>query len=253
MKVIGVIPARMGSARFPGKPLAKICGLPMVGHVYHRTHLCQALSEVYVATCDREIAVATHEFGGVAIMTSDRHQRASDRVAEVAQNMEADIFIMVQGDEPMIVPEMIDLALAPLLNERSVLCTNLVAPILSEEEFSNPNTIKVVMAGNGDALYFSREAIPTRQRLPFGEFRAYKQVCVIAFRRSFLLTYAGLSPTPAEQAESIDMLRALEHGYAIRMVKSHYVTQAVDSPADLALVESMMRSDPLFHRYAGEI
>jgi 3-deoxy-manno-octulosonate cytidylyltransferase (CMP-KDO synthetase) len=224
----------------------------MIGHVYHRTCLCKSLSEVYVATCDREIAEETRKFGGVAIMTSDSHQRASDRVAEVAQNMEADIFLMVQGDEPMIVPEMIDRALAPLIDDPAVLCTNLVVPILSEEEFNDPNTIKVVMAGNGDALYFSREPIPTRQRLHFGNFPAYKQVCVIPFRRKFLLTYTALQPTPAEQAESIDMLRALEHGYSIRMVRTDYVTQSVDTPADLARVETMMQSDPLYYQYAGK-
>jgi len=251
MKIIGVITARMGSSRFPGKPLALICGLPMIEHVYWRTRMCTALDEVYVATCDQEIVEATEKFGGRAIMTSSTHQRASDRVAEVAQHMEADIFVMVQGDEPMIFPEMIDLALGPLVSDPEVLCVNLAAPIRSEEEFNDPNTIKVVMAQNGDALYFSREPIPTRQRLPFGQFPAYKQVCVIPFRRNFLLLYTALEPTPLEQAESIDMLRALEHGYPIRMVKSDYVTHSVDTPEDLARVEALMKNDPLLPRYAG--
>ena len=184
-------------------------------------------------------------------MTSSTHQRASDRVAEIAQYMEADIFVMVQGDEPMIFPEMFDLALGPLLHDPTVLCTNLAAPIRSEEEFEDRNTIKVVMAQNGDALYFSREPIPTRQRSPFDQIPVYKQVCVIPFRRDFLLKYAALEPTPLEQAESIDMLRALEHGYPIRMVKSDYVTQSVDTPEDLARVEVLMRDDPLLPHYAG--
>lgn len=221
----------------------------MIEHAYRRSALCKSLDDVYVATCDDEIASATKAFGGQAIMTSATHERASDRVAEVAQQIEADIFVMVQGDEPMIVPEMIDQALAPLLADPEIVCTNLAAPIASPEEFEDRNTIKVVMAENGDALYFSREPIPTRQRLPFGQFPAYKQVCVIPFRRDFLLTYTALTPTPLEQAESIDMLRAMEHGYRIHMVKTDYTTQAVDTPADLARVESLMRSDPLVAAY----
>ena len=250
MRIVAVIPARMDSSRFPGKPLALICGHPMIEHVYKRSLMCQALDEVYVATCDQEIAEATEKFGGRAIMTSSAHQRASDRVAEVAQQMEADIFVMVQGDEPMIFPEMIDQALGPLLHDSTVLCANLAAPIRSEEEFQDLNTVKVVMAQNGDALYFSREPIPTRQRLSFSQLPAYKQVCVIPFRRDFLLRYARLEPTPLEQAESIDMLRALEHGYPIRMVVTEHVTQAVDTPDDLARVEAIMENDPIFERYA---
>jgi 3-deoxy-manno-octulosonate cytidylyltransferase (CMP-KDO synthetase) len=249
MKIVGVLPARMGSSRFPGKPLAPICGRPMIEHVYWRTRMCRTLDDVCVATCDREIANVTEKFGGRAIMTSSEHQRASDRVAEVAQNAEADIFVLVQGDEPMIFPEMIDLALGPLLHDPAVLCANLAAPIRSVEEFEDPNTIKVVMAKNGDALYFSREPIPTRHRMSFGQFPAYKQVCVIPFRRDFLLRYTALEPTPLEQAESIDMLRALEHGYPIRLVRSDYVTQSVDTPADMARVEALMKNDPLISRY----
>lgn len=249
MKIVCVLPARMGSSRFPGKPLALICGRPMIEHAYRRSMMCKALHEVYVATCDREIAIATEAFGGQAIMTSSAHERASDRVAEVARQIEADIFVMVQGDEPMIVPEMIDLALEPMLNDPAVLCSNLASPITSKEEFEDLNTIKVVMAENGDALYFSREPIPTRQRLALGQFPAYKQVCIIPFRRDFLLKYTALKPTPLEQAESIDMLRAMEHGYPIRLVKTDHVTHAVDTPADLARVEEMMRRDPLTDRY----
>jgi len=251
MKIICVIPARMGSSRFPGKPLARICGRPMIEHVYWRSLMCKKVDEVVVATCDEEIVEATKRFGGRAIMTSSLHQRASDRVAEIAQSMGADIFAMVQGDEPMIFPEMIDLALKPLLADSKVLCVNLAAPIQSEEEFNDRNTIKAVMAQNGDALFFSREPIPTRQRLPFGQFQAYKQVCVIPFRRDFLLQYTALEPTPLEQAESIDMLRALEHGYPIRLVKSEYITQSVDTPEDLARVETLMQKDPLVSRYGA--
>jgi 3-deoxy-manno-octulosonate cytidylyltransferase (CMP-KDO synthetase) len=251
MKVVGVVPARMGSSRFPGKPLARIGGWPMIEHVYWRVAMGKRLDEVYVATCDQEIFEATETFGGRAVMTSSKHERASDRVAELAERITADLFVMVQGDEPMITPDMIDLGLSPLLDDSKVVCTNLAAPIRSEAEFEDRNTIKVVMDGKGDALYFSREPIPTRQRMAFGKFPAYKQVCIISFRREFLLTYTALTPTPLEQAESIDMLRAMEHGYPIRLVKSDRVTHSVDTPEDLAKVEKLMQGDPLIQRYGS--
>ena len=249
MKIIGIIPARMGSSRFPGKPLARICGCPMIEHVYRRSLMCKILDAVYVATCDQEIKEATNKFGGGATMTSDAHKRATDRVAEAAERLDADIIVMIQGDEPMILPQMIELALQPLLNESSTVCTNLVAPIRSEEEFEDRNTVKVVMAKNGDALYFSREPIPARHQLPFGQFPVYKQVCVISFRKEFLLDYSGLEPTPLEQAESIDMLRAIEYGFPIRLVKTDAVTYSVDTLEDLERVETLLNSDPLIQLY----
>jgi 3-deoxy-manno-octulosonate cytidylyltransferase (CMP-KDO synthetase) len=235
MKTVCIIPARMGSSRFPGKPLAPICGRPMIEHVYRRCRMNQSLAGVYIATCDREIAAAAEAFGGTAIMTAGSHQRASDRVAEAAEKMDADIIVMVQGDEPMLYPEMIDAAVRPFREDPAVLCTNLAAPIQSIEEMRDPNTIKVVVAKNGDALYFSRQPIPS------GSSAGLKQVCVIPFRREFLLQYAKLEPTPLEIAESVDMLRILEHGLKVRMVMTNYETHAVDTPADLALVERLMR------------
>ena len=250
MRVIGVIPVRMGSSRFPGKPLAPLCGLPMIEHVYWRTVMCETLDGVFVATCDHEILERIERCGGRGIMTSSSHARATDRVAEVAREIDVDVIVMVQGDEPMIVPEMIDLALGPLFRDAAVLCTNLAAPIRIKEEFEDDNTIKLVMAQNGDALYFSRRPIPDTHRLPFEQFTAYKQVCVFAFRRDFLLQFASLEPTPLEIAESIDMLRAIEHGYPIRIVQSPYTTHSVDTMEDLSRVDALMQSDPLLARYA---
>src|SRR2546427_3099618 len=152
----------MGSSRFPGKPLAPICGRPMIEHVYRRCRMNESLAGVYIATCDREIASAAEAFGGTAVMTSASHQRASDRVAEAATNIDADVIVMVQGDEPMIHPEMIDRAVDPLRQDPAIVCTNLAAPIRSMGEMMDPNTIKVVTAKNGDALYFSRQPIPSR-------------------------------------------------------------------------------------------
>lgn len=249
MKIVGMIPARMGSSRFPGKPLAPILGRPMIEHVYKRCAMSRTLSDVYLATCDDEIAAATRAFGGKAVMTSDRHERASDRIAEAIATIDADIVVMIQGDEPMVHPTMIDEAVAPMLAEPSIQCVNLTAPIETEEEFTSPNSIKVVMGLNGDALYMSREPIPTRFKNDFKALPAWKQVCIMPFRREALIRFTELAPTPLEIAESIDMNRFLEHGVPVRMVPTRFASQAVDTPADLALVERLMANDPLLVRY----
>ena len=250
LRVAAVVPARMGSSRFPGKPLAQILGMSMIEHVYHRVAMCKSLDAVYVATCDDEIFQATEAFGGKAIMTSDLHDRASDRVAEAAEHLDADIVVLVQGDEPMTVPEMIDAAVEPMLGEPEIQCVNLTIRIESEEEFRNPNTIKVVMDLNGDAVYFSREPIPSSRTLGFSNIPIFKQVCIIPFRRDCLATYASLEPTPLEKAESIDMMRLLEHGYRVRMIETNYTSHAVDTPEELVMVESLMSNDPLVGTYS---
>jgi 3-deoxy-manno-octulosonate cytidylyltransferase (CMP-KDO synthetase) len=222
----------------------------MIEHVYRRCRINESLAGVYVATCDSEIASATEGFGGTAIMTSTSHQRASDRVAEAATKIDADVIVMVQGDEPMIHPEMIDLAIGPMRKDPGVGCTNLAAPIRSAEEYNDPNTIKVVMARNGNALYFSRRPIPWTGTVAFDQFSVFKQVCVIPFRRDFLMRYSALETTPLEIAESVDMLRILEHGFSLRIVVTNHVTHAVDTPADLARVEGLLAADPLAHFYS---
>lgn len=249
MKIVAVIPARMGSSRFPGKPLAPLIDRPMIEHVYRRTKMCRHLDEVCIATCDEDIAAAAKGFGAKVLMTSSSHERASDRTAEAARSLAADIIVMIQGDEPMIRPEMIEWAVEPLRREPSVLCVNLAVPIRSEVEFADPNTIKVVTDHNSNALYFSREPIPNRLRMSFSALPAYKQVCVIPFRRDFLLRFAELPPMPLEAAESIDMLRALEHGYPVRIVRADVSTHAVDTPQDLKNVAQLMRNDPLLLKY----
>ena len=233
-RVVAVIPARMGSSRFPGKPLALLHGLPMLEHVYRRAQLCDQLDEVYVATCDDEIREVARGFGAAVIMTSATHERATDRVAEAAEHLEADIIVMIQGDEPMITPEMIAASLAPLRSDRSIGCVNLVHRIESQQEFHDPNTIKVVADLNDNALSFSRSSIK--------KANVFKQVCVIPFRRQCLLEFARLPPTPLERAESIDMLRLLEHGRSVHLVETHVTTHAVDTPEDLQLVESLMKT-----------
>lgn len=249
MRSVAVIPARMGSSRFPGKPLALLHGRTMLEHVYKRTALCETLAEVVVATCDAEIAGTVAAFGGRAVMTSDRHERASDRIAEAAHGLDGDIFVLVQGDEPMTHPDMISQALSPFVSGDDIGCVNLTTEIGDEDEFRDSNTIKVVINRDGNAMYMSRSEIPTLTNNAFGDIEAYKQVCIIPFTRAALELYENLPPTPLEVAESIDMLRFIEHGHAVRMVETDFSTHAVDTETDLKLVSKMMQSDNLMKAY----
>jgi len=249
MNIIAVIPARMGSSRFPGKPLAPILGRPMIEHVYKRTAMSKSLSDVFVATCDEDIRAAVEGFGGRAVMTADTHERASDRIAEAARDTDADVVVLVQGDEPMTMPEMIDAAVGPFQAGAAVQCVNLTKRIENESDFQDPNTIKVVTDRNGDALFMSRQPVPTCPKGDFSAIRAFKQVCIIPFRREVLARYAELEPTPLEIAESIDMMRFIEHGIPVRMVETDFDSQAVDTAQDLARVEELMKNDPLVATY----
>lgn len=253
--IIGIIPARMASSRFPGKPLAKIHGIPMIGHVYLRSKMAGSLDEVYVATCDEEIKQYVESIGGKAVMTSEKHERASDRAAEALEKIEAEtgkkasVVVMIQGDEPMLYPQMIDAAAGPM-KDGSVKVVNLVGKINSVEEFEDPNEVKVVLDRNNDAIYFSREPIPSRKK-GVSEVPMRKQVCIIPFTRDFLLEYNRLEPTPLEIIESVDMLRVLEHGHKVRMVPTEYETCSVDTQEDLEKVERLMEKDEVRKKYEG--
>ncbi len=255
MNIIGIIPARMGSSRFPGKPLAKICGVPMIEHVYRRSAMSKLLNAVYVATCDIEIRDYVYSFGGKAVMTKDTHERASDRVAEAMLKLEAesnkkyDVIVMIQGDEPMVFPEMIDEAVRPMLADSSILVTNLMSALKDRNEQDDPNEVKVVVDKQNFALYFSREPIPSWKK-GAKQVPMLKQVCIIPFLREFLIKFNELEPTPLEVVESVDMLRVLEHGYKVKMVPTHHETYSVDTPEDLRDVENLMIRDSLMKFYA---
>lgn len=221
----------------------------MIEHVYKRVALSSALDATYIATCDEEIRQVAEAFGAKVLMTADTHERASDRVAEAVADIEAELIVMVQGDEPMTHPDMIDAAVAPFNDDPQLGCVNLVRKIDNEADFRDVNTIKVVMNQQGDAIYMSRQPIPTLAKSGFAQTDAYKQVCIIPFRRSTLFHYTNLSPTPLEQVESVDMLRLLEHGYGVKMVNTTFNTQAVDTEDDLARVAKLMQDDPLLSRY----
>lgn len=245
MKIIALIPARMGSSRFPGKPLEKINKKPMIGHVYENVKKCKLLDHVVVATCDEEIKEYIESIGGVAVMTSKSHERASDRCAEAMLKIEKsletkfDIAVMVQGDEPMVHPDMITEALSPFETNTDVQIVNLVGKIKSDEEFNDRNCIKVVCDTQSNALYFSREPIPTI-RNPEDQITKNKQICIIPFRREFLIKFNDMSPTPLEEIESVDMMRVLENGFKVKMVPTKYETYAVDTIQDLRKVEKLM-------------
>ena len=249
MRVVGIIPARMGSSRFPNKPLALICGRPMLEHVYRRAALCRSLDAIVVATPDEEIARRVRAFGGDVVMTAPTHERATDRVAEAALTTGGDIVVVIQGDEPLLQPEAISQAVAPVAADAGVFCANLTERIRTVEELLSPNSIKVVMDRRGDALYFSRSPLPSTAVTMPSRVPAYKQVCIIPFRRENLMRFTQLPPTPLEIAESIDMLRVLEHGYRVRMVETAYETHAVDVQDDIAAVETLMAADPVARLY----
>lgn len=248
MKIVAIIPARMASSRFPGKPLAPLLGLPMIEHVYRRAALCNKLSDVFVATCDPQIQRAVEQFGGRSIMTSPLHQRGTDRIAEAVRHIPADIVVNIQGDEPLLHPEMIGQALRPLIRDRAISCVNLMAPILSDSDFLDPNEIKVVVDHKSFALYMSRSPIPSTVH-GGGKDPRLKQVCVIPFRRRALMLFRRLQPTPLEKAESIDMMRFIENRIPVKMVLTSHVTQSVDTPEDGRHAERLLRADPLTRLY----
>lgn len=254
MNIVGIIPARMASSRFPGKPMVKIMGIPMIGHVYHRSKMCLLLDEVFVATCDKEIADYAENIGAKAIMTANTHERASDRTAEALLKVEdqtkkeIDYVIMIQGDEPMLIPEMFGDLINPIEVDEEFQVVNLMSKIKNDEEFQNPNNVKIVLDRNNNALYFSREPIPSKAKYS-GEVPMWKQLGFILFKRDILLKYIKMEPTALEIIESVDMNRLLEQGIKIRMAQTNYETYAVDTKTDLDHVEELMKNDPLISKY----
>jgi 3-deoxy-manno-octulosonate cytidylyltransferase (CMP-KDO synthetase) len=237
-RVVGIIPARMAATRLPGKPLVDICGKPMIQHVWEKARQARHLLDVYVATPDSEIARAVERFGGMAIMTSDRHRTGTDRLAEAAGRMDADVIVNIQGDEPMIDPASIDAAVEPLVSDPDLQMTSLMVRC-PDDQLDSPATVKVVCARNGDALYFSRARVPY-DRSGGNGVAVMQHIGLYAYRRAFLIAYAAMEPTPLERTEMLEQLRALENGYRIRMVEVNAAPLSVDTEQDLAMVRAMM-------------
>ena len=267
MRAVGLIPARYASTRFPGKVLARLADRPMIQHVVERARRAKLLDLVLVATDDERVRAAVEAFGGRAVMTSRGHASGTDRIAEVAREIDCEVVVNVQGDEPTLDPASIDGAVAPLLDDPTVPMATLCTPIRDAAEARDPNTVKVVCDRRGFALYFSRAPIPySRDRgggVPSPESLVLggraagvsdqgpgapdpepavwrKHIGLYAYRREVLLGLAALAPTPLELAERLEQLRALEHGIRIRVVETDHDAIGVDVPADLARVAALL-------------
>jgi 3-deoxy-manno-octulosonate cytidylyltransferase (CMP-KDO synthetase) len=242
LKTIAVIPARYDSTRFPGKPLAPIAGRPMIQHVFERVRQAQRVSRTVVATDDERIIRAVEGFGGEAVMTRREHRCGTERVAEVAAQIEGDVFVNVQGDEPLVDPAAIGAVVEAVWDDGAVRVATPCVAIAQPTEIMDPNVVKVAMDFQGDALYFSRAPIPwVRDETERVTARHYKHIGMYVFRREALLDYPTLPPGDLERLEQLEQLRWLENGYRIRVVETNYDAVSVDVPADVARVEEILR------------
>lgn len=232
MKIIGVIPARYNSTRFPGKPLVDIGGKPMIQHVWENSAKSKLINELYVATDDKRIFYAVKGFGGNAVMTSKKHKSGSDRIGEVIKNKKCDIVVNIQGDEPFINPLNIDKAIRPLLQDKDIQVSTICTPIRHKDEINNPNTVKPVIDKNGFVLYFSRFAIPFN-RDKAKNLVYYKHIGLYVYSKKYLLEFIKLKPSKLEQAEKLEQLRILENGTKIKIVITNIDSFTIDTRSDL--------------------
>jgi 3-deoxy-manno-octulosonate cytidylyltransferase (CMP-KDO synthetase) len=256
MNKIGIIPARLAASRFPGKPMEQIHGMPMIGHCYHRTRLSLGVHRTYVATCDDVIFNYIRSIGGNAIMTSSHHTRATTRTAEALEIIEKkehkkiDAIIMVQGDEPLILPKIISKTLDHF-EDPEVKIVNVMSQFQSLEAFKDKNNVKVVVDCNSNALYFSREPIPSLSlwKGDWNDFKSYMQTGIIAFRRNELFSFNAMEETILEQVESVDMNRILEAGGKIRMILTKSEIIGVDTVEDLIKAKKFLYGDRIMSEY----
>jgi 3-deoxy-manno-octulosonate cytidylyltransferase (CMP-KDO synthetase) len=255
-QVVALIPARYASSRFPGKAIVDIAGKPMIQWVYERTCQAAGVGRVLVATDDERILQVVQGFGGQAVMTSPGHPTGTDRLAEVAARLDAELIVNVQGDEPLIEPSAIDAAIAPFTEDATLLMSTLRCPVPSLDELFDISITKVVCDAQDFALYFSKAPIPyhrdswgpittmvPRLRLAGGTppVVGWRHIGLYVYRRTFLLAFARLPQTPLERLEQLEQLRALEYGYRIKVVPTPYVSIGVDTPEDVAKVKRLLR------------
>jgi 3-deoxy-manno-octulosonate cytidylyltransferase (CMP-KDO synthetase) len=241
----------MGASRFPGKPLAKILDFPLVEHVRRRTLLSDIVDEVVVATCDIEIKQMIENYGGNAVMTANTHERCTDRVEEAMMHLEADIVVIVQGDEPVFFPEVLEHLVAPMLKDDSIACTNLLSNIYDESDLQDVDIVKASINKYQKLMFYSRSPIPhirVQRKCPM-----YRQTGVSAFTKSFLHQFTALPETPLEIVESVDFLRILEHGFEIQGVIYDQLTVGVDKPDDVEKVTEILLKDPKQNEYYKRI
>jgi 3-deoxy-manno-octulosonate cytidylyltransferase (CMP-KDO synthetase) len=246
--IIGIIPARYGSTRLPAKPLIDLCGKPMIQHVYERASQSTLLTSMLVATDDKRIVDVVQSFGGEAVMTPASLRSGTDRIAFVAKELpDADIVVNVQGDEPLLAPEMIDQAVRPLVADKAIRVGTLVKKITSAEEIKNPSVVKVVLDINGNGIYFSRSPIPHMRDVEnidrwHQQFIYYKHIGLYVFRKDFLLEYASWQESSLEQIEKLEQLRILEHGYSIHTAVTEYDSIPVDTADDAERVRRILQT-----------
>ncbi len=248
MKIVCIIPSRYQSSRFEGKPLADLCGKPMIQHVYERVLSSPRVSYAAVATDDPRIFDAVKAFGGNAIMTSERHRSGSDRIAEAASLLDladTDIVVNIQGDQPLFNPIQIDEVAEPLVQDPDVSFSTLIYRIRRDEEITHPNAVKVVFDKDHFALYFSRATIPY-VRDPGNRALYYKHHGIYAYRKAFLMAFTKLEEGHLEKLEALEQLRALEHGYRVKVVETRYDSVEVDTPSELQRVKRILQGkEPL--------
>jgi 3-deoxy-manno-octulosonate cytidylyltransferase (CMP-KDO synthetase) len=244
VSIVAIIPARYASTRLPGKLLLDLAGKPLVQHVYERVARCDVIDRVIVATDDARIARVVEGFGGTVLMTRADHPSGTDRLAEAAASLDAEVVVNVQGDEPLVEPAMIAELVGPFQADATVQMTTLARRLTRPEDYASPHVVKVVVDARGDALYFSRAPIPHARDLGAGEgwASAWKHLGLYAYRRAFLLEVARLAPTPLERLESLEQLRVLEHGHRIRVVETAFDSIGVDTADDLARVRERLHA-----------
>ena len=237
-----VIPARYDSSRLPGKPLAQISGRPMIEHVYRRAVLASGAASVLVATDDKRIQEAVLAFGGNVQLTEPHHRNGMERLAEVATGLSCDLVVNVQGDEPLLDPSTIEIALRPFSQDSSLCMSSLRTPLAKATQINDRNIVKVVVDQNDFALYFSRSPIPGQHELHGSKYtsKVNKHVGLYVYRRDFLVRLAGMPPTPLEESEQLEQLRALEYGYRIKVPETSHNPIGVDTPEDLERVRQIM-------------
>ena len=243
MQVVGVIPARYHSSRLDGKALADIAGRPMIQHVWERCREAASLDRIILATDDERIETAARSFGAEVVMTNPAHASGTDRIAEAVRNIECDVVVNIQGDEPMLDPLMIDEVVEPFRNEPGTRFTTLAQLIDDEPELNDPNVVKVVRNQRGNALYFSRSLIPYTTVTGENEAHPLKHIGLYAYTKECLRRFSALDPTPLEKTERLEQLRALESGIPIRVVltKSKSRGIGVDTPEDLEAARRLLK------------
>jgi len=244
-RILGVIPARFNSSRFPGKALVPIAGKSMLQHVYERAGQARYLSKLLIATDDERVYSAARDFGGLVRMTRADHMSGTDRAAEVASAEDATLIVNIQGDEPLIDPDAIDAAVLSMIEDEEAPMSTLKKRITEEQEVANPHVVKVVTDLAGNAIYFSRCPIPHVRGADSNGVAHFKHIGLYVYRRDFLLRYSELPVGPLEESERLEQLRALENGFRIRVVETEYDSLGVDTPEDLERVSAMFEASLL--------